>query len=173
MITQDSGSPYRPASGNQVAEFIPASLSNGRFNNSHDLAMISIGEQESNPCFRFNLYSLNLGCSTNSTTQLCEFDIQGMRYDETTHRAEGTNTAQDIRIVTCNQTQCDLTQTDLDAYRNISSFIMKATSNNSTQIWWADDLVVGWTDNSCGAAECREGAGNTTGKPGHSRRLRQ
>lgn len=175
MVVQDTKSPYRSASGDQMAEFIPESLSNGRFNNSsHDLAMISVGRQGSNPCFRFNMYSVSLGCPPNLPAPLCDFTIWGMRYNEATNREESTGTDDDdVHTLRCEQAQCDLALTDFnDAYKNVTSVIIKATSGNETQTWWADNLALGWTDNSCNAAECRERAANMTGQPEHGRRLR-
>lgn len=172
-MSEDSQSPYRSSSGNQLAEFIPASLSDGRFSNiSHDLAMISVGPQKSNPCFRFNLYSMSLGCPPNLPEPFCEFSIWGMRYDEATHGEEGTGTDEGVQTTTCHQDRCDLNLTEFNTYKNITSFIVKATSGNETQKWWADNLVMGWTDNSCRAAECRERAVNMTGSPKHGHRLR-
>ena len=172
MVTDDSESPFRSSSGNQLAEFIPASLSNGRFNNSsHDWAKISVGPRQTNPCFRFNLYSMSLGCPTNSPEPLCEFSIWGRRYNEATGSEDGTGTDEDVQTISCGEARCDLSFIDLNTYENITSFIVKATSGNETQKWWADDLVMGWTDNSCKAAECREQAVNMTGSAERSRRL--
>ena len=165
-MIQDTESPYRSASGNQLAEFIPSSLSDGRFNNSaHDLAKVSVGRQGSNPCFQFNLYSLSLGCPRDLPEPDCEFSIQGMRYNETTHREERTDTDEDVQIMRCDQPRCELSLTELDTYKNITSFIVKATSGNETQRWYADDLVLGWSDSSCEAAECREQAADMAGRP--------
>lgn len=173
VVVQDTETPYRSSSGNQMIEFIPSSLSNGRFNNSsHDLAMISVGRKGSNPCFRFNLYSLSLGCPRDLPEPVCDFSIRGMRYNETTHREEGTGTDEDVQTVRCDQARCDLSLTEFDTYKNITSFIVKATSGNETQRWFADDLSLGWTDSSCEAAECRERAANMTGRPELGRRLR-
>jgi hypothetical protein len=163
MVIEASNSPYQAVSGNQLAEFIPASLSGGRFNNSHDLAMISIGSHEKTDCFRFNLYNLSLGCPLEN--QLCEFELVGMRYNNATQRAERTDIVRTVEAEACGQDRCDLTTTNFDGYQNITAFIIKATANNDTQTWWADNLVVGWTDTSCEAVQCREQAANLTGKP--------
>lgn len=172
MVSRDSESPYRSSSGNQLAEFIPASLSNGRFNNSsHDLAMISVGGRGSIPCFRFNLYSMSLGCPPNLPGPLCEFSIWGMRYSQALHREVGTGTDEDVHTLRCDEARCSLSVTGFDTYKNITSFILKATSNNETQQWWVDDIVLGWADNSCNAAECRERAANMSGQPEYSQQL--
>ncbi|KEZ45462.1 hypothetical protein SAPIO_CDS1776 [Scedosporium apiospermum] len=157
LVQRASESPYESVAGAQLAEFIPAPLSNGRFNSTHDLAMISVGPQSSNTCFQFNLQSLSLGCASNRTFQDCHFWIWGLRHNSTTGREENVVASQDVPTLACTRPRCNLTTKEFyGSYKNLTSIIIQIRSGGKSRLWWADNLVVEWADDSCAATKCRE-----------------
>ena len=146
---------YNPSSGDKLVEFVPASLSNGRFDNTHDMAMIGMARASVFPCFRWNLYGISLGCASNMPNQDCHFEVWGLRYNEATGHEEFTGSSEDVVTLACAQPPCELSPKKFAEYKNLSSAIIRAKSGNGIRLWWADDLQVGWTNNTCDAAMCR------------------
>jgi collagen type III alpha len=144
-----------PDSNDQMVEFLPATLSEGRFNSSHDLAMIGMGRTGSIPCFRWNFYGVSLGCASDITRQDCHFEIWALRYNEATGRDEFTGASEDAMTIACTEPTCELTPKMFSGYQDLSSIVIRVKSDNKIRVWWADDVQVGWTDNTCEAAWCR------------------
>ncbi len=160
--------PYIPSSPGQMIQWNQSMFVNGTPNG---ISQIGVGSQRPNPCFRFNLQSFNLGC--NSTDEPCMFNITGMQNPGTD--ANDTPVFSEVFNVTACPTQanCSLTPVVVDpsSYANLTSFTVQLlVGNDTSRTWWGDDLRVGWTDNSCIAANCRSTIPNTVGL---TRRRRQ
>uniref|UniRef100_A0A8H7K2B1 DUF7371 domain-containing protein n=1 Tax=Bionectria ochroleuca TaxID=29856 RepID=A0A8H7K2B1_BIOOC len=149
---------YSPSSGGQLIEFVPPSSLGSIGSGSSDTAEIGVGPNFAIPCYKFNIYGLNLGCAAQSSEQWCEFEIAAYAYDENSRSEQSLSWSETKRVPACPNYPtgaCSLTSVDLDGYSNVTSVLISLRVGLESRTWWADDLRVGWTDNSCEAASCR------------------
>lgn len=148
--------PYLPSSGGHLVEFVPPMLSNSTGQFSNDTAQIGMGKHASSPCFQFNFYGARLGCDARIPDQLCEFTFTGYQWDA----AQGNETelvSQTAWIPSCPKMDgCSLTPFSATGFIGLSSILVTLRVDGRPQVWWADDLQVGWTKNDCESATCRQ-----------------
>jgi hypothetical protein len=144
---------YNPSSPGLMLQYDQALFDNGTLDG---YAAFGIGTQRPNPCFRFNLLSVNLGC--NSTNFTCVFNVTGMQnhgwaWDDTPVVSGLYN------VSACPmESNCSLTRVTFNPseYFNMTSVsVQLMAGNSSSQSWWADDLQLGWTNSTCASGFCR------------------
>jgi hypothetical protein len=109
-------------------------------------------------CFSFNVYGMSLGCP--STDADCDWYFTGLRYNAAT-QTDDVIVEQFASTTSCpSQTNCPLVPVGLDIlFTNLTQIQITGLINGAPMdIWWMDDLELGWTDNSCDAGLCRIGA---------------
>jgi len=129
-------------------------------------ALIGLGHLASNPCMRFDLLAMNLGC--NSTDYSCMFNITGRRSqtsgNQASANAETAVYSQLFNISACPaQVDCNLQRISttsgsqaVNNFSNLTSIAVQLTvGNDLTRSWWTDDIQLSWTDDSCAGANCR------------------
>lgn len=140
-------------------EFVPPALSPVLIpDGTGDTAEIGVGPNAISPCHRFNFYGANLGCAAEGVEQWCEFNIQAYTYNETSTSEASLAWSEIRRIPACPNFPsgtCALTPVSFDGYNNLTSILISVRVGLELRAWWADDLRLGWTDNSCDAASCR------------------
>jgi collagen type III alpha len=147
---------YKPSSGNLLLEFDPPSLRNTSSSASPDTAQIGVGEEAERACSRFNFYGANLGCDSRSALQDCEYTFSGYRYNYT-KQSESLAMSRRVWVPPCpRMANCTLTTIQIDGFDDLSSILITLKVDGHDQSWWADDLKLGWTDNSCDATICRD-----------------
>lgn len=144
-----------------MLQWTPAALPNGSVTDS--IAEITVGPRKADSCMRFNFLGLSLGC--NSTGPSCIFNITGARTP-----ADGVSPDVDIVSNLWNLTAC-LAPSNCSlvpivanpgAFSDLTSIRIQLTTGNSTgATWWGDDLLLGWTNNSCAAGKCRSNVRNS------------
>ncbi|KAM0324568.1 hypothetical protein ACHAQA_007953 [Verticillium albo-atrum] len=160
LVAPPPSVPYTPSSGGQLLEFVPPVLSNGTL----DTAQFGAGIDAASNCFRFNFFGANLGCDARGENQFCEFTFTGYRFNSTLN-AETEVMSQLTWVPSCpDLNECDLTPFVVEDFNNISSVLVTLRVDGKSRTWWADDLKVGWSDNSCDAAHCRAGTPPHTAK---------
>jgi hypothetical protein len=123
---------------------------------SSRVANIGLAQLRGNPCFRFALQGIKLGC--NSTDAPCVFDITALQWNGVEEVAQGNKT---FEVAACPDiSNCTLNHQILDqaaapTFENLTAINITLTSTGQPQTWWADDLQIAWTDNDCTAAACR------------------
>lgn len=150
---------YMASSGGQLVEFVPPALTNPASTGSSDTAEIGVGPNSPNPCFRFNLYSANLGCAALGTEKWCEFEVSAYTYNQATSNEMSLAWSEVKRVPACPSfphVPCPLTPVTFDGFQNFTSVLVRLHVGLELRTWWADDLQFGWTDNSCEAAQCRQ-----------------
>ncbi|GJC87394.1 hypothetical protein ColLi_10232 [Colletotrichum liriopes] len=150
--------PFLPSSGGRLIEFVPPVLSNNSVDNvSGDTAQIGMGKLASSPCFQFDFLGMNLGCHSDSAVpnQLCVFTFTGYRWDASNAK-ETEAVSQDAWVNACNKSaDCPLTPFSAVNFTALSSILVTLHVDGRPQVWWADDLRVGWSKNDCVTASCR------------------
>ncbi|OHX00290.1 hypothetical protein CSPAE12_01066 [Colletotrichum incanum] len=150
--------PFLPSSGGRLIEFVPPVLSNTSVDNvSGDTAQIGMGKLASSPCFQFDFFGVNLGCHSDSAVpnQLCVFTFTGYRWD-INNAKEIEAVSQDAWVNACNKSaDCPLTPFTAVNFTALSSILITLHVDGRPQVWWADDLRVGWSKNDCVTASCR------------------
>ncbi|KID94356.1 hypothetical protein MAJ_09671, partial [Metarhizium majus ARSEF 297] len=150
---------YMASSGGQLVEFVPPALTSPASTGSSDTAEIGVGPNSPNPCFRFNLYSANLGCAALGTEKWCEFEVSAYTYNQATSNEMSLAWSELKRVPACPSfpnVPCPLTPVTFDGFQNITSVLVRLHVGLELRTWWADDLQFGWTDSSCEAAQCRQ-----------------
>lgn len=56
---------------------------------------------------------------------------------------------------TLGENVCPLTPVELEGHTNITSVLINGRVGLDLRVWWADDLRLGWPDNSYKASRCR------------------
>ncbi|KAK1980982.1 hypothetical protein LZ30DRAFT_593696, partial [Colletotrichum cereale] len=150
--------PFLPSSGGRLLEFVPPVLSNNSADGaSGDTAQIGMGKLASSPCFQFDFLGMNLGCYSDSAVpdQLCVFNFTGYRWDASQAK-ETEAVSQEAWVNACNKSSnCPLTSFSALGFTGLSSILVTLQVDGRPQVWWADDLRVGWTKNDCATASCR------------------
>ncbi|CCF36961.1 hypothetical protein CH063_00241 [Colletotrichum higginsianum] len=151
--------PFLPSSGGRLIEFVPPVLSNSSADNaSGDTAQIGMGKLASSPCFQFDFFGMNLGCHADAAVpnQLCVFTFTGYRWDAGSAE-EIAAVSQDAWVNACNKTaDCPLTPFSAVDFTGLSSILVTLRVDGQSQVWWGDDLRVGWSKNDCATASCRQ-----------------
>lgn len=141
--------PYKASSGKLVLEYSPSL-------EVRETAQIGVGALSTRPCFRFDFTSFRVGCA--ATHGNCNFNITGLSWDSEGQR-ELTVASRIFTIKSCAaQRNCALTSIAVDdtaGLTNLTAVLIDVTSDGEPQRWWADDLVLNWTDGSCESANCR------------------
>ncbi|KAI0469654.1 hypothetical protein GGR56DRAFT_666192 [Xylariaceae sp. FL0804] len=146
--------PYVPSSGHLMLQFTPESITNVSVPDvPRDAAKISLGPQTSAPCFSFNFYGVSLGCDSKDSH--CQFTFSGMRYDHTAAQ-EIEATSQIVNVSGCSaMANCRLTPVHVTGFHALSSILITSKVDGQEKPWWADDMTLGWSDNTCTQAVCR------------------
>ncbi|KAL0936733.1 uncharacterized protein CTRU02_208948 [Colletotrichum truncatum] len=153
--------PYLPSSGGRVLEYVPPMLSNNTGMFSKDTAQIGMGKLASLPCFRFNFYGMDLGCDARKPDQLCDFTFTGYRWDAVQGK-ELEFVSQNVWVPSCpRMNDCPLTPFTATGFVGLSSILVTLRVDGRPQVWWSDDLQVGWSDNDCNSATCRQQPGQS------------
>ncbi|KAF4773059.1 hypothetical protein HER10_EVM0001722 [Colletotrichum scovillei] len=151
--------PFLPSSGGRLVEFVPPILSNTSSDDvSGDTAQIGMGKLASSPCFQFDFFGMNLGCHSDSAvpSQLCVFTFTGYRWDAT-NATETEAVSQKAWVNACNQSSgCPLTPFSAVDFSDLSSILITLQVDGKPQVWWSDDIRVGWSNNDCATANCRQ-----------------
>ncbi|KXH30512.1 hypothetical protein CSAL01_09233 [Colletotrichum salicis] len=151
--------PFLPSSGGRLVEFVPPILSNTSSDDvSGDTAQIGMGKLASSPCFQFDFFGMNLGCHSDSAVpnQLCVFTFTGYRWDAT-NATETEAVSQKAWVNACNQSSgCPLTPFSAVDFTDLSSILITLQVDGRPQVWWSDDIRVGWSKNDCATANCRQ-----------------
>lgn len=148
--------PFVPTSGGKLLEFVPPVLTNGTATYSLDTAQFGVGVDASSECFRFNFYGANLGCDAKKG-QFCEFTFTGYRFNATLN-AEEEAMSQLAWVPACPELkECPLTPFLVEDFNDITSVLVTLRVDGKPHSWWADDVRVGWFNNSCEAGRCRAG----------------
>ncbi|KXH26631.1 hypothetical protein CSIM01_02932 [Colletotrichum simmondsii] len=151
--------PFLPSSGGRLVEFVPPILSNTSSDDvSGDTAQIGMGKLASSPCFQFDFFGMNLGCHPDSAVpnQLCVFTFTGYRWDAT-NATETEAVSQKAWVNACNQSSgCPLTPFSAVDFTDLSSILITLQVDGKPQVWWSDDIRVGWSKNDCATANCRQ-----------------
>lgn len=123
------------------------------------MAQIGFGPLRTNPCFRFDMISFEMGCNTMNASR-CEFNIAGLRYDPDTDD-EVEVASFPLVFNSCsrtNFTNCTLGRIDLGRMEpnltNLSSITIDYTGDESG-VWFGDDFHFRWTNDTCEAGLCR------------------
>ncbi|WYZ43074.1 hypothetical protein EsH8_VI_000773 [Colletotrichum jinshuiense] len=150
--------PFLPSSGGRLVEYVPPVLSNSTSDDafSGDTAQIGMGSLASSPCFRFDFFGMNLGCHSDLPGQLCLFTFTGYAWDADNSR-EKEVVSQDAWVNACTQSaDCLLTPFSATGFAGLSSILVTLRVDGRPQVWWGDDLRVGWSRNDCDTAACRQ-----------------
>jgi hypothetical protein len=153
-----SASKYQPSSGSQLlyySSFAPS-------------AQIGLANFSTNLCLRFDFRDINLGC--NATSVPCLFRISGLQWDGFRDVVKDTMT---FVLPACGEaSNCTLTQVSSGltvarhSLTSLTAINITLEFTGERQTWWADDLQLAWTDNSCAAAMCRAKTSNDSMIPG-------
>lgn len=163
VVVPPPSDPYLPSSPPLLLEFIPDFNVNGTNTQAGPNTVeegysgqISEGDFDETGCFRFNMYGASFGC--NSTGPPCDFTFSGYRLDA--QRQEIEVTSQMIAVPACPAlVNCSLVFVTLDdTFQNLAFVRINVTVDSQPQIWWMDDLRLGWFDNSCTTGLCRQSA---------------
>ncbi|KAM7197110.1 hypothetical protein V8F33_005769 [Rhypophila sp. PSN 637] len=145
-VVDSSVSRYAPSSGNQMIAYSASSA---------PIAQINLADQGSNACFSFDFLGVSLGC--NATGADCNFAITGVQWNGTHEIAQASKT---IQIAGCTESSnCTMLHQSLDSaaasqFTNLTALNISLTVDGQPQAWWADDLSVAWTDNTCEGTSC-------------------
>lgn len=130
-------------------------------------AEIGVGALQVVPCFRFDFTSFRVGCA--SSIADCKFNVTGLTWDNDT-QTQVTVASHTFNTRACSsQKQCKLnliTGDEATGLTNLTSLLIDVTAGGEPQKWWADDLVLNWTDSSCDSAVCRSYVRDTVPKRG-------
>ncbi|KAI0424101.1 hypothetical protein F5Y09DRAFT_336046 [Xylaria sp. FL1042] len=145
---------FKPSSGNLMLQFTPSSISNTTQPGiPPDTADIGVGPQQFATCFSFNFTRVSLGCDSKEAP--CSFTFTGSKYDQS-KQAVVEVTSQTVTIPACPETtNCVLTPVTVSSFNDITSVTIKAQVDEKPSIWWADDFVFGWFENTCESGICR------------------
>jgi hypothetical protein len=156
--------PYLPSSPPLLLEFIPDFNVNG----TNPLAgpntaeqgysgQISDGDHGLTGCFIFNMYGASFGCDSKGRD--CDFTFTGLRLDMASGEAYPV-TLQNYSISACPAlSDCSLRPISLDdTFVDLNAVQIKVTVAGSPEMWWMDDLHLGWFNNSCSMGLCRQSA---------------
>lgn len=150
---------YHIASPNSpLVEFAPdhrnvKSINMGSDDYSGD---ISNADRGATGCFSFNFYGAALGCKSEGS--ICDFTISGGKYDLATKTIK--QVAQEtfsfpgcVDLLNCNLAPVDFTNEFIDV--DVISINVMIDSEPTGDVWWMDDLKLGWFNNACSADLCR------------------
>jgi hypothetical protein len=153
--------PYLPSSGRLLTEFIPD------FNANITIPVVPVGmangvtgdigngRNRALECFDFNARGASLGCDSKGPD--CNWQFTGTVWNASIATEQEVVT-QHISTSACpSLINCTLVPILLDAnFRNLSSLRINVTVAGEPKIWWMDDLLLAWTDDSCDAGLCRQ-----------------
>lgn len=162
----DSACPYKSSSGHLMIEFSNPS------SRMFQAAEIGVGALQTDPCFRFDFTSFRVGCG--STTADCNFNITGLAWDNE-KQIQMTVASHTFQTQACSaQESCSLHLVSADnahGLTNLTSLLIDVTAGGQPQKWWADDLVLSWTESSCDSAICRNRVRDSVPKRGRRQGL--
>lgn len=143
-------------------EFVPPALSFTSLPlGAGDTAEIGVGPNFNNPCFRFNLYSANLGCAAEGVEKWCEFEVSAYSNEPFSATETSKLWSETKRIPACPtfaSGSCSLTPIEFEGYSNITSVLIRVRVGLELRAWWGDDFKFGWTSNDCDSSACRSNA---------------
>ena len=115
-------------------------------------ANFSTGPKQATECFAFNLYGMRLGCS--SAESECIFTLKGLRFDV----GSSTNievATQVVHVPACSSSNHKLQHVPVTDFVSLSSVTISLKVEGEDQMWWADEIALGWSDNSWEKTSCR------------------
>lgn len=153
--------PFQASSGELMVEHLAPSPK------AHKAAEIGLGPLQAEPCFRFDFTSFRVGCA--STGAPCKFNVTGLSWDHETYSQVPVVSHQFHTRACLSQKHCKLgliTADKATGLTNLTSLLIDVTASGKPETWWADDLVLTWTDTSCDTAVCRSRVRDTVSKRG-------
>lgn len=137
-----------------MLQFIPPSLSNATVPEDATVeATIGVGAQQGTSCFSFNLYGINLGCDSQGPD--CVFTFTGQKFDNVAKKDQ-TVLSQTVHVPACIKSDgCELQHVSVDGFTDLTSVLVGLKVDDEDQIWWGDDIDLGWYDNHCSMSVCR------------------
>lgn len=152
--------PYPPISAPRLAVFLPNASAISDSTGSPDAGGERPGELGAGPraslnAFWFNAYSAYLGCD-NSGTQPCSLQISGYAWNGTDESLVAQQTA---TLPACaDMVNCTLTQVVFDEgfSHNLTGLQFAATVGGIMQVFYMDNLSMGWYNNTCAAGLQRQ-----------------
>lgn len=166
-IIPGSAAPYQPSSGDLMLQ-VPNDAADDQ------LAKISVGCLQANPCFRFDFTGMRAGCGSKKAN--CMFNITGLSWDNDAQTEVIVGSQMSSTRACSRQHNCKLGTIVADAtagLSNLTALLIDVTAHNVPQKWWADDVAMSWTDTSCDAAVCRSDVRDTYPKRGLGQGLTQ
>lgn len=154
-IIPGSAAPYEPSSGDLMIQ-VP---NEGKYD---QLAKISVGNLQTNTCFRFDFTGMRAGCASKKAN--CMFNITGLSWDDEAQAEVVVGSSVSTTRACSRQNNCKLRPLVADStagLHNLTSILIDVTAHNKPQKWWADDVAMTWTDASCDAAVCRSNVRDT------------
>ncbi|KAK8045180.1 hypothetical protein PG993_005204 [Apiospora rasikravindrae] len=115
-------------------------------------ANFSTVPKQASDCFTFNLYGIRLGCSSSESE--CIFTLKGHRLDAES-LADIEVAAQIVHVPACSSNDCNLQSVTVFNFKSLTSVSISLKVGSEDQMWWADEVALGWSDNSCEKAACR------------------
>ncbi|KAK6000771.1 hypothetical protein QM012_003496 [Aureobasidium pullulans] len=149
--------PFLPVSPPYLVMFVANDTSNSD-NYGEVSGEIGAGIRKRSSAFWFNAYSAYLGCDNHSVHQ-CKLQIIGLVYQEKT-KSEVAAFHQTVFLTPCLLPDyCELKQIYFDlSMKSLSGLRIQASANDEPVSWFMDNLVLGWSNNTCAAGLLREGS---------------
>ncbi|KAK8116313.1 hypothetical protein PG984_012815 [Apiospora sp. TS-2023a] len=132
------------SSGNLVLQYLQpaADMDDG----TNIYATLSTGPNQATECLAFDFYGVRLGCS--SAKSECIFTLKGLRL--------GAEVAAEVVLIpACSSSNCNLRSVPVTDFTSLTSVSISLKAEDEDQMWWADELTLGWSNNDCEQATCR------------------
>ncbi|KAG5205851.1 hypothetical protein GTR04_6781 [Trichophyton interdigitale] len=110
------------------------------------------GPRASQKLFWFDAFSAQVGCSTGNTSHSCELTVQGLKYSA----ESGTEIRAGVSrfmIPPCREPKhCILTEVLFgDGFSGLSGIEIEAQMDGRAAMWYIDDILLRWYDDTCAA----------------------
>lgn len=151
--------PFQPISPPQVAIFLPNASTQDIGSPSSAGARpgeLGAGPRAGLSSFWFNAYSLFVGCDDAGPSN-CEITIQGFLWNSTSN-AEQLYTTRGVELLPCTGLKnCHLQEVNLadEGFVGLSGLQIAASVNGQPQVFFMDNLAMGWFNNTCEAVQER------------------
>jgi hypothetical protein len=153
---------FQPSSGKLMLQHTPSNVSTDAVPN------FGIGPGQSAKCFAFDFYGAMVGCDSEESD--CVFTFTGMRLNDTSE-TESQAVTQAVHVPACEQMEdCKLQHVSLQGFTAVTSINIDVQVDNEDRTWWADDLELGWSEDSCESATCRSRVRDTINTKSAGRR---
>lgn len=146
--------PFSPVSSPNVAVFL-ASGSGMRASGALHQGEIGDGPRSSLPAYWFDAFSVYIGCD-NAGPSNCTVSLTGYTWSPSAND-EVQSVQQNTTISPCpGFKDCQLEKVDFpSSFRGLSGLQIQASVEGESQMFFVDNLVLGWTNNTCAAGQQR------------------